>query len=97
MWHHLVKPISIHYISRDHPNDCELINHIRPAVARCSRKDVMQVVQNSPCVTNGDHRKFSQDTVNGYDLEKRFPVAKLVYCPRANRFHVGIKIKTISL
>jgi hypothetical protein len=44
----------------------------RLAVARAGyvRKDVAQVARDGPSVTDGNHRKFSQDTLNGDDIKK---------------------------
>jgi hypothetical protein len=44
------------------------------------------VVRDSAGVTNGNHRKLAEDTLNGNDIQDRFLVVKLVYHPRANRF-----------
>ena len=92
MLHFAFNPFSIHYILRDHPNTHELTNHIlhsvgsiRPAVAGCSRKDVVPVVRNGSGVTNRHNRKFSQDNFDGDDVENRFLAVKLIHNPRTDR------------
>ena len=37
-------------------------------------------------VTNWNHRKFAEDTLNGNDVQDRFLVVKLINYPRADRF-----------
>jgi hypothetical protein len=44
------------------------------------------VVRDGAGVTNGNHRKFAEDTLNGNDLQDRFLVVKLINHPRADRF-----------
>ena len=92
MSHCAFNPLSIHYILRDHPNIHELTNHIlhsvagtRPAVAGCSRKDVVPLVRNGSCVTNRHNRKFSQDNFDGDDVENRILAVKLIHNPRTDR------------
>ncbi len=59
------------------PSKCPLVDKPRPAsvagtpqaVAVCSRKEVAQAVQNDSSVTNRNYRQFSQDTLNGDDVE----------------------------
>jgi hypothetical protein len=52
--------LSIHYISRDHPNAHEVTKHIlHPSPAPCSRKDVEQAVQNGSGVTYRQYLQFS--------------------------------------
>jgi hypothetical protein len=43
-------------------------------------------VLDGSCVTYGCNSKLSKDTLNGNDIENRFPVIKLLYHLRANRF-----------
>ena len=84
------QPLEIHYMSQDHPKAHELTNHIlhpspepiwrSPGAPEC----VAQVVRDGAGVTNGNHRKFAEDTLNGNDVQDRFLVVKLVYHPRAN-------------
>ena len=85
---------SLHITSRVRPAQCPRVDKPhptsvagnRPAVAGCARKEVAQVVLNGSCVSNRYYCKFSQDTLNGDDVENRFPVIELVYNSRANRF-----------
>jgi hypothetical protein len=44
------------------------------------------VVRDGAGVTNGNHRKFAEDTLNGNNEQDRFLVVKLINHPRANRF-----------
>ncbi len=85
---------SLHILGPSGPPQCprvdkphhESVAGTRLAVAGCVWKDVAQVVQNGPGVTDGNHRKFSQDILNGEDIKNRFPEGKLVYNSRAHRF-----------
>ncbi len=79
--------LEIHYISRDHPNAHELTNHIRqpspePGVlssgAPGKRLRDAHAVLDCSSVTYRDNSKFSQNTLNGNNIENRFPVVKLV-------------------
>lgn len=63
----------------------------RSAVAWSARKCVAQVVRDSAGVTDWNHRKLAEDTLNGNDVQDRFLVVKLVYDPRANRFQPAYK------
>ena len=56
----------------------------RSAVAGRARKCIAQVVRDSASVTDGNHRKLAEDTLNGNDVQDRFLIVKLVYHPRAN-------------
>ena len=56
-----------------------------------ARECVAQVVLDSAGVTDGNHRKLAEDTLNGNDVQDRFLVVKLVYHPRANRFQPAYK------
>ncbi len=51
----------------------------RPAVAGSTRKDVVQMVWNCPCVADGYNWQFSQDTLYHYDGQTRVLVVELVY------------------
>ncbi len=44
----------------------------------------MQVVLDSSGVTDGNHWKLAEDTLNENDVQDRFLLVKLVYHPRAN-------------
>ena len=44
------------------------------------------MVRDGASVTNGNHRKFAEDTLNGNDVQDRFLVVKLINHPRADRF-----------
>ncbi len=71
-------PLLIHYISRDQAIAHELtIASTLPAVARCSLKQVAQVVLNHSCVTNWHKRKFSQDVIYRDDIKNWLSVVKL--------------------
>ncbi len=84
-------------MSHDHPKAHELTNHIlhpSPAPGRRSQGApgnvlrrwywIVQVVRDSAGVTDGNHRKLAEDTLNGNAVQDRFLVVKLVYHPRAN-------------
>ena len=82
------QPLEIHYMSRDHPKAQSprvdephpaSIASTRSAVAGSARKCVAQVVRDSAGVTDGNHRKLAEDTLNGNDVQDRFLVVKLVY------------------
>ena len=57
----------------------------RPAVAGSARKGIAHAVRNSTGVPDRHQWKFSQDTLNGNDIQDRFLVVKLVYHTRSNR------------
>ena len=44
------------------------------------------MVRDGASVTNGNHRKFAEDALNGNDVQDRFLVVKLINHPRADRF-----------
>ena len=80
---HITGPAQRPRVDKPHPTS---VAGNRPAVAGCARKEVAQVVLNGSSVSNRYYCKFSQDTLNGDDIENRFPVIELVYNSRANRF-----------
>ena len=80
---HITGPAQRPRVDKPHPTS---VAGNRPAVAGCARKEVAQVVLNGSGVSNRYNCKFFQDTLNGDDVENRFPVIKLVYNSRANRF-----------
>ena len=55
------------------------------AVAGSARKGVAHAVRNSTGVPDRHQGKFTQDILNGNDIQDRFPVVKLVYHTRSNR------------
>ena len=80
---HITGPAQRPRVDKPHPTS---VAGTRPAVAGCARKEVAQVVRNGSGVSNRYDCKFSHDTLNGDDVENRFPVIELVYNSRANRF-----------
>ena len=63
----------------DEPHPASIASTRRSAVAGSARKCVVQVVRDSAGVTDGNHRKLAEDTLNGNDVQDRFLVVKLVY------------------
>jgi hypothetical protein len=57
-----------------------------PAVAGCAQYDVVQVVQNGSFVSNRYNYQFSQNSLDGDDIENRFPINELVYNSRDHNF-----------
>ncbi len=49
------------------------------------------MVRDSAGVTDGNHRKLAEDTLNGNDVQDRFLVVKLVYHQRANLIQPAYK------
>ena len=88
------QPPPLPFITYQGPSQCPWVDKphpasvagTRPAVTGCARKDVAQVVRKGSCVSNRHNSKFSQNALNGDDVENRFPVIKLVYNSRAHRF-----------
>jgi hypothetical protein len=68
----------------DEPHPASIAS-TRLAVAGSARKCVAQVVLDSAGVTDGNHRKFAEDALNGNDVQDRFLVVKLVYHQRTGR------------
>ena len=89
--HRTLQSREIYYRSRDHPNAHELTNHIRhPSAAPGLRSPggVAHAVLDSTGVTYRHQGKFAQDILNGYDVQDRFFVVKLVYHTRSNRLTI---------
>ena len=84
--HSAINPLPFHSLHIPGPSQCPRVDKphpasvagTRPAVVGCARKDVAQVVRNGSCVSNRHNCKFSQNALNGNDVENRFPVIKLV-------------------
>ena len=73
---HVPGPSQSPRVDEPHPAS---IASTRSAVAGSARKCVAQVVRDSAGVTDGNHRKLAEDTLNGNDVQDRFLVVKLVY------------------
>ena len=72
---HVTGPRHCPRIDEPHPAS---IASTRPAVARCSWKQVAQVVRNLACVPNRHKKKFSQEMPNRDDIQYGVSVVKLV-------------------
>ena len=73
---HVPGPSQSPRVDEPHPAS---IASTRSAVAGSARKCVAQVVRDSAGVSDGNHRKLAEDTLNGNDVQDRFLVVKLVY------------------
>ncbi len=73
---HVPGPSQSQRVDEPHPAS---IASTRSAVAGSARKCVAQVVLDSAGVSDWNHRKLAEDTLNGNDVQDRFLVVRLVY------------------
>jgi hypothetical protein len=78
---HIQGPSQCPRIDKPYPAS---VSATRPAVAGCTRKDVVQVMLFGSSIPDWYHRKLSQDTLNGDDIENWSPVVELIYNSRAD-------------
>ncbi len=71
---HVPGPSQSPLVDEPHPAS---ITSTRTAVAGSAKKCVVQVVRDSAGVTDGNHRKLAEDTLDGNDVQDRVLEVKL--------------------